>query len=183
MLHWDQARLKDLLSFALPSSSEEDIVTLMNSKRISKDICAQVYSCQGFRGEPYKAQTRSDGVLYMNVYSTEKTPTYNFRHQGHFRRHRYSDLYPENIAQLESDAEALCRVFRWCMGDRQPIGAAEPLNPAPPPIQHAGARFELRMKFSKAETALREFPPELMAAIICLPARDWWYVMFDQGLD
>ena len=162
VLQWTAASHNAILAHVLPSLSPQAISTLHNSSAFQLDLSAHLYDLAGFR-LPTGTRGHADQVFYVNCYTTDKSVTYQL-HNGIFKPHRPSDLYPGKISKLLADVNAISSTFSECAG----------LTGSP---QDGTARLELRVGLSKALTALSSFPLHLIRlSVVCIPDPIWWSV-------
>ena len=165
VVQWlEDAHLR-LLHFGLPKQSEEDPDSLsrllIDKRNFLTDRVAQLKEFAGFRSKT-GSKGLSDKVGYLNVYTTDKEPTYQL-HNGSFRIHHASELLPFTGDKLLKDVSAISNVYGQCMG-------TEERSP-----NEGCARFELRILLSESADALAMMPPELLrSALVAIPADLWW---------
>lgn len=161
------ARLR-LLSFALPKQAEVDPQSLdrlvHDRNKFWVDHVAQFDEFAGFRCEPLR-KGHADHITYLNVYTTDKEPTYQL-HTGSFRRHNPSEILTDNSTKkLIEDIARMAAIFGQCLGDEE-RGANE-----------GCARFEARIALDLTPTSLTQFPHDLLFnSVVAIPAELWWLV-------
>lgn len=180
VLHWTTEGLKELLEVGLPNARDDHLERLARSPRLHIDVAAHIYNCAGFRGNPGRAG-QEDRVVWLNVYTTDKSPTYNFRHSGHFRRHTASELLPGRMGSVLKDIKMFTRVFNSCLGlpDYREADDDEALpEPAPQEeltAQPGAARYEVRVRLDKAPVTLLGLDHDVIDRhILCISAEQWW---------
>ncbi|KAI0362849.1 hypothetical protein BV20DRAFT_919007, partial [Pilatotrama ljubarskyi] len=123
-----------------------------------------LFDLAGFRCTPGSRGER-DKVVHVNVYTTDKTVTYQL-HNGSFSPHRVSSLYPGNIRRLLEDMNTIATTFSQCGGSAGTV-------------QDGTARFELRVNLDQALEAITSFPDELIRrSAVCIPSPIWWDFKF-----
>lgn len=171
VLQWLEDGHYKLLRFGLPKQGSNDphtISSLMLDKpKFATDRVAQLKEFAGFRCVP-GAAGQADGVAYVNVYTTDKEPTYQL-HKGSFRLHRASDLLPFSGGnKLLKDVDEMSTVFGQCIGldDRAP--------------NEGCARFEIRVTLAATPQSLPSLPNRLLrSSLVAIPVDLWWSVAFN----
>lgn len=162
VLQWRTDSHEQLLQYGLPSAPPHRITTAVNGSHFKKDVSSLLYQLSGFRVE-VPSVGAADFVRYANVYTTDKSATYQL-HQGTFRRHRAEDLLPDRLESFLNDVAELAKLYDICAGLRG--------------VQHEGAaRYEVRMKVVPGRIAhkLRTMPRDLInAAVVGFDPYDWW---------
>lgn len=168
VLQWlGDAHLR-LLQFGLPEQAQTDPASLErlvdDRKNFAVDRVAQLKEFAGFRCMP-RTRGQSDHIAYLNVYTTDKEPTYQL-HTGSFRRHMPSELLAQSSTQkLIADVTSMTSIYGQCMGD----GERAP--------NEGCARFEVRVELDLAPSALDSFPNELISSsVVAVPVKLWWLV-------
>lgn len=162
VLQWAEDGHGLLAEYLLPHLDRSGIRGLMGSKAWSRDTSALLYDFAGFRVAPGSRGTL-DGVHYINVYTTDKEPTYQL-HSGSFRKHKYLDILPDAMPNLLHDVVELATVYRNCR-----YNAAG--------VQDGCVRAEIRVPLSAAYDRLRIYPQNLAVdTIVVIDAPIWWQV-------
>ena len=165
VLQWlEDAHLR-LLKFGLPTQAEnlpESLSTLLNDRRNFKlDRVAQFKEFAGFRCTPC-TRGQSDDIAYLNVYTTDKEPTYQL-HSGSFRKHLASELLPFKSNKILNDVTAMSKVYGQCMG-------SEGRTP-----NEGCARFEVRVGLEHAADAVSTMSSITMrGSLVAIPVNLWW---------
>ena len=163
-VQWLQSSHARLLAHAMPSISPDRAAEVANLSTFHVDVNAHIYDLAGFRVEP-GARARPDKLLYMNIYTTDKTVTYQL-HDGIFTHRTPSDLYPGTLPKLVTDLQKIGDTFCVCAGSEGHT-------------QDGTARYELRVRMSKIHETLLEFPADLLElSVISIPNHIMWYVNF-----
>lgn len=176
VLLWLEVAHEELLRHALPrqwAHSAHSIQMLQQSKNNFKlDRVAQLNDFAGFRCTPRTKGFR-DSVTYLNVYTTDKEPTYQL-HNGVFAAHRASDLIgAKSMSKVISDVEKISEVFGQCMG----MEGTDEMDPRSP--VEGCARFEVRVQLRHAADSYFELPADLVErSVAAIPAGVWWYVYY-----
>lgn len=164
VLQWLQEGHSQLLQYCLPSQTAQGIRKILRSKKFKIDISTLLYDLAGFRVE-VPGPGRADQVAYINVYTTDKSATYQLHH-GAFSRHRASDLLPTRISALVHDIKELGILYDLCAGARGPV--------------HEGAaRLEARIRMVPmlVPAKFRNLPRSLIDdTLVSYQAKDWWLV-------
>lgn len=163
VLLWRATSLPALIKHILPRATYRQRDNVV--KRAKRDVVAHLYQCQGFRAEA-RSDGKPDGVIYINIYTTDKTPTYRIDNRdGHFRRHTPNELLPVEIAATLRSIDNYSDTFSTCFGNNTDGDA-----------QIGCLRLETRVPMEKASEALSGgIPPELIASSsLCLRADTWW---------
>jgi hypothetical protein len=146
-----------LLQFLIPNISNDNIARLMRSKNWQSDTSTLIYSLAGFRS-PVSPTISTEDIKYINVYTTEKQPTYQLHH-GAFRRHIAQDILPTRLPRLLEDIVRIGDMFGNCRDC----------------CQEGCVRVEVRIPLSNAREKLRQFPLDLARdSIIVFNAAEWW---------
>ena len=186
VVQWLTSAHRRLLEIALPKATEMQITRLLDSKkRYHKDLSSQLKDLGGCRATPGVAGSR-DGVVYINIYTTDKTATYQL-HTGVFRRKHANDLLPRRIKKLLKDVEGMSTVFLGCAGDENWGDNQEDGDPPSEqededyPLrvlrrrQEGCARFEIRVPLADANDVLHGFPhDDVQECCVSIQAREWW---------
>ena len=163
-VQWLKSAHTRLIAHALPSIPPDRAAEIADLSTFHIDVNAHIYDFAGFRVEP-GARARPDKLLYMNIYTTDKTVTYQL-HDGIFNPRAASDLYPGTLPKLVADLQKIGDTFCVCAGSEGHT-------------QDGTARYELRVRLSKIHETLLEFPPELLElSVISIPNEIMWYVHF-----
>jgi len=166
VLQWLEVSHAELLNHALPCQYERNprsIEQLHDHDHFKLDRVAQLNDFAGFRCTPMTRGKR-DGVVYINVYTTDKSATYQL-HAGMFRHRCPSELIPGNksFMQLITDVDRMNKVFEECMGAD---GS---------PVLEGNTRFEMRMELTRAAEVLVGLPAELIEnSVVAVSAELWW---------
>ena len=165
IVQWLTTAHRRVFEFVLPSADEHQISAILNSKKQYKcDLSAQLRDLGGCRVTP-DSRGNQDSVSYINVYTTDKSPTYQL-HSGVFRRRQASELLPSSIQKLVSDMALMMDVFKQC---------AENEIDNDNDTQEGCARLEIRVPLRRANQVLLDFPDDLVQA--CSVSYDtvlWW---------
>ena len=161
MLQWVTEEHWKILRYLLPSAGDDQIQMISVSKQqYHSDYTAQLKDIGGFRAAP-GIRGRADKVVYINVYTTDKSATYQY-HDGIYRRRRASHLFPTQINKLLLDMKKICDTFA-SSGGRD----GEALE--------GSARMEIRVSLSQVHQVLREPPHELLeGTVVSFPCKDLW---------
>ncbi|KAI9069961.1 hypothetical protein FKP32DRAFT_1558698, partial [Trametes sanguinea] len=164
VVQWLSASHHRLLAHSLPSQSEAAIDKLLKGSKYSSDVSGHVFDLAGFRANP-GARGRLDRVFHVNVYTTDKSVTYQL-HKGAFTAHRTTSLYPGTIGALQNDLNTIAEVFAECAGSKGET-------------QDGTARFEVRVGVNQCLAALTTFPEDLLRrSAVCIPNSTWWDFKF-----
>jgi hypothetical protein len=161
VVHWSKSAHSAILEYLLPSLSDDQIEKLQRRKTFHVDHAAQLEDFAGFRCEP--GQWGSDnGVEYINVYPTDKCPTYQL-HAGIWRRRTCEDLLPKSMGKLLEDLVNMSKTYKSCSGAEDDLP------------QEGCARLEIRVPLILAEGALRNVPRRsLRQWTLSVPTHIWW---------
>jgi hypothetical protein len=163
VIQWLTTAHRRILEFVLPSADDDKISAILNSKRQYKcDLSAQLQDLGGCRVTP-GSRGRDDDVTYINVYTTDKSPTYQL-HSGVFRRRQALELLPASIQKLIDNIAEMAEVFGQCAG-----------NNADDNAQEGCARLEVRVPLRRANQVLLELPNDLVqASTLSFDTAIWW---------
>lgn len=170
VLQWLTDAHPRLLHFGLPKQARNDansLDRLLNDPRhFFSDLVAQFREFAGFRSIPLR-KGLADSVVYLNVYTTDKEPTYQL-HAGSFRKHNPSELLQNTTgAKLIKNADTMMGLFGQCMGDAER---------AP---NEGSARYEVRVALSETPDTLVGISNRLLRdSIVAIPVDLWWSVFF-----
>jgi hypothetical protein len=165
VLQWlEDAHLR-LLEFGLPTQADnlpESLSPLLDNKRNFKvDRVAQFKEFAGFRCTP-GSRGDSDHIVYLNVYTTDKEPTYQL-HAGSFRKHLASELLPFKGNKILNDVSAMSQVYGQCM-------SMEGRTPT-----EGCARFEVRVALQHASDVIPAMSSLTMrGSLVAIPVDLWW---------
>lgn len=161
ILQWLTEAHPQILAYLLPSTSEDKIASIVKSRtRYHCDISMQLGQLGGFRVSP-GTHGKKDQVLYGNVYTTEKSATYQL-HEGIFRRRKPWHLFPCNVLQFLKDMERIGEIFQCCAGD-----GIEGLD--------GNGRLEIRVPIKLASTVFVDLPHSLIeTAVASFSRRTFW---------
>lgn len=153
VLQWLTTSHRHILEFILPSASEENITAVLASRQqYHRDLNAQLEDLSGFRALP-ASRGKADGVIYVNVYTTDKSATYQL-HEGVFRRRKPWHLFPASIRTLLQDVHRIAGIFHRCGGSTKQAGL------------EGNARMEIRVPLNKADDVLLGLPDSLVQTAV-----------------
>jgi hypothetical protein len=164
VLQWKADTHNRVLAYTVPTASLADLDIAMSRSSFHVDVSSHVYPLAGFRWEVPRSLQGLQAVQYVNVYTTDKSATYQL-HRGAFRRHQASDLFPDKIGNLLKDIIMLSDIYDKCSGDEGQ------------PAQYSNARLEVRMALRpnhinhKLRDVTRDF---INCTIVGFDAGDWW---------
>lgn len=162
VVQWVSNSHEGLLKHALPSASEAEVAALHAGSYFSLDSSGHLSDLAGFRCPPH-SRGRSDQVVYINLYTTDKAVTYQL-HRGAFSTHQPTSLYPGQMPKLLADVGVIAAMFAECGGSKGQT-------------QDGTARLEIRVGMEKALVTLNTFSEDLLRrSAICVPTTTWWYV-------
>lgn len=166
IVQWLRSSHTRLLQYALPSQPENILAAIAQGERgkhFFLDRAAQLNDLAGFRLDPH-TYGDLDGVEYINVYTTDKSVTYQL-HDGLWRRRDCRDLsHGREINKLVEELDKMSAVLRTVSRD---------------PTMDSNARLEIRMTLTKAmdEDTHSYLSSRLIKnSVIAFPAWIWWYV-------
>ena len=163
VVQWSKSTHSEILKYVLPSLQHDQIDRLQNRKTFHLDHTAQMEDFAGFRCEPGLWGTQNQ-VEYINVYTTDKSSTYQL-HSGVWRRRSCEDLHPKTLDKLLADLVKMSTTYKFCSGSQ---------GDTP---QEGCARLEIRVPLMDAQTSLRDPPLEdLKQWTYSVPTDLWWYV-------
>src|SRR5258705_3880206 len=152
ILQWLTEGHRRILTYLLPSAPEEHISAILKSDaQYDCDITSQLGELGGFRSSP-GSRGKADQVSYINVYTTDKSVTYQL-HNGVFRRRKPWHLFPSSISQLSKDMKYIGNAFESCASD----GTAG---------LEGNARMEIRVPVSLANMVLIDLPYNVIAVAL-----------------
>jgi hypothetical protein len=162
VLQWLTRGHRRILEFLLPSATEDHIEAILSSSaQYHQDINGQLGDLSGFRASP-SSRGKADSVIYINVYTTEKSATYQL-HEGIYRRRKAWHLFPDTIGKLVKDLGRIAEFFKRCGGSQNHDG------------QEGNARMEIRIPLSKVDSALVDLPHSLVEnAIVSFECQNFW---------
>ncbi|KAI5988910.1 hypothetical protein EDC04DRAFT_2588578 [Pisolithus marmoratus] len=169
---WRATSHETLLAHCLPSVDQDDIDSIVNRTTFHVDHMMHLKDLTGFRYAP-GIKGRTDGVHYVQAYTTEKTTSYQL-HEGLFTPlDPNSLLTTDNLKDLLGKVEEMSKIIFDCTADGDEFRKA----------QEGCACLEVRVAFSKALTALTTIPHNILHyCIVPLHAKSWWYVSTPQHL-
>lgn len=149
-----------LIQHMLPSVTEDQAVALKRSDACKEDLSGHLTALSGFRLEPGR-RGRADHVSYINVYTTDKSATYQ-QHDGAYKRRTGQDLLPGPFKKFIRDVDTVASTFAECAG----FGGV---------VQNSAAHMEARVGLLYAEDALTDIPDELVTqSILAVDSAIWW---------
>jgi len=161
VVQWSKHAHSAILRYIMPSLTNDELQLLQRQKSFNLDSVCQLEDFAGFRCEP-GAFGKRHNINYINVYTTDKCPTYQL-HRGLWRRRRCYDLFPNNLKKLIEQLDLMSMIYKACAGsvDQQP--------------QEGCARLEIRVPLVHAQDALRNAPENTIAGwtFTVLPTV-WW---------
>ncbi|KAH9060400.1 hypothetical protein EDB83DRAFT_2224288, partial [Lactarius deliciosus] len=161
VVQWSKFSHSAILKYILPSLNSEDIQALQRRRTFHLDNVAQLDDFAGFRCEPGQFGTRN-GVEYINVYTTDKSPTYQL-HTGIWRRRYCENLFPKKLEKLLEDLLNMSATYKSCCGSSEQSA------------QEGCARLEIRVPMARAQDALRDPPRNLLKSwTISVSPNVWW---------
>lgn len=162
VLQWLTKGHRRVLEFLLPSAPAEKISDVLNSNtQYHCDLSAQIGDIGGFRSQP-GSRGAADRVTYINVYTTDKSATYQL-HKGLFKRRKPWHLFPNKIDTLLEDMEKMAETFRTC-GGSQTVDGLE-----------GNARLEVRVPLDLVEQTLVDIPDDLIQqSLVAFDCPTFW---------
>ena len=162
VVQWSKSAHRAILTYLLPSLDPDQARKLHKStKAFHLDNVAHLDDFAGFRCEP-ETRGHADQVEYINVYTTDKCPTYQL-HSGIWRRRSCQDLLPKDLDRLLKDLNNMSKTYKACSGS----GGDDP--------QEGCARLEIRVPLRNADGALRDVPRDTLREwTFSVPAYLWW---------
>ncbi|KAH9048614.1 hypothetical protein EDB83DRAFT_2227013, partial [Lactarius deliciosus] len=161
VVQWSRHAHSAILKFIMPSLSSDELQALQARRTFHLDNVCQLADFAGFRCEPGRFGNRHH-VSYINVYTTDKCPTYQL-HTGIWRRRRCKDLLPKSLEKLIQDLQTMSRVYKSCAGTEEK------------PPQEGCARLEIRVPLARAQDTLRNPPEALIAGwTYAVSPMVWW---------
>lgn len=161
VVQWLTSSHAQILQSVLPHLNEDQIQQLKTSPKFQLDRAAQLKDFAGFRIVPHKRLATEGSPVYIQAYTTDKTPTYQL-HNGIFQRRKPSELFPHSIGRLIEDIKKMEEIFQSCIRSDQ----------------EGTARLEVRIPLSQARHVLRDLPHDLVEnATVCIPHETWWFVI------
>jgi hypothetical protein len=161
VVNWSKLAHSAILKYLLPGLDAKKIKQLQKRKTFYLDPAAHMHDFAGFRCEP-GAWGKEHGIEYINVYVTEKCPTYQL-HCGIWRRRSCKDLLPKSLEKLLEDINNMSKIYKFCSGYK---------------VDHAQegcARLEIRVPLADARTALRDVPYDALRQwTFSVPPNLWW---------
>jgi hypothetical protein len=163
VVQWLTNAHRRILEFVLPSADEVQISAILKSKKQYKcDLSAQLRDLGGCRVAP-GSRGKQDNVSYINVYTTDKSATYQL-HVGVFRRRQASELLPGSIQKLIDGVAEISEVFGQCAGEVANEDA-----------QEGCGRLEIRVPLRMANQVLIDLPDDLVqASTVSVDRVVWW---------
>ncbi|KAG2062943.1 hypothetical protein BDR04DRAFT_1039491, partial [Suillus decipiens] len=166
ILQWLTKGHRRLLQFLLPSAPQDKIDSILTSQsQYHLDLSAQLEDVGGFRAHP-GSRGKDDNVHYINVYTTDKSATYQL-HDGIFVRRKPWHLFPASIGKLAKDLERIAEIFCLC-GDSPKVGGHE-----------GNARLEVRVPLCLADKVLLQIPDSVVQdTLITFDCKLFWYFKY-----
>lgn len=162
IVQWYSGAHNALLRLLLPNSTDDQIDKILKSPNCHRDPNALLTDFAGLRVAP-GTRAAGDGVVYINVYTTDKEVHYQL-HKGVFRRHEPQDLFPGRIDRLIEDIDKWIKVMRECMGGENDHA-----------LQQGAARVEVRVPLHAYNSFLVDWDADLVNQLIsAVPSMTWW---------
>lgn len=162
VVQWDSSAHKALLQTLLPNTEEAKIEEILKSHKCIRDPNGLLTDFAGLRVSP-GTRAAADGVVYINVYSTDKTIHYQL-HQGVFQKHSPKDLLPGNISGVLKCLDRWTSCLNECMGGKDDHQQ-----------QEAAARCEVRVCLNDYSRVLVGWNVrDVNQFVSAVPARSWW---------
>lgn len=164
VLQWRSGQHHNIMERMVPSATEIQRRAIMKSEAFHYDPSSQLSDFAGFRVAP-GTRGRADGVVYMNVYCTEKEVHYQL-HNGVFSRKKPADLLGPRLNRMLKDVDEWTKSFNSSTG----------VNGAAP--QEGSARCEVRVQMRRFDEVLRGWDDETVQTLTSsIPSRVWWCVV------
>ncbi|KAK7437733.1 RNA polymerase II subunit 3 [Stygiomarasmius scandens] len=180
IMQWKAHAHEGLIRKALPLASDTAIAQLMDKRLV--DTSAQIYDYAGFRSET-GVKGKNDGVSYINVYTTDKSATYQL-HKGLFSRKYPSDTLSEKgLENMLKAVDGMMKTFRECSLGHELVGEHEvdsddDADEHWPEIKiglEGSTRYEIRIRGDKAQGVLTGFDVDFLHdTMIAVPMTVWW---------
>lgn len=149
-----------LLRWLFPSKDGADIESLLLSSKYNKHLTGGLVQLAGFTLRPGQAGLE-DQILYVNVYTTDKTATYQL-HKGLFRDRAPSDTLPFKVLKLKEDVNSMSKAMA-----EHSIAA-----------WGGAARVEVRVPIKAVRTTLTTIPNEVITNCVAVfSPSDIWYAI------
>ena len=161
VVQWSRHSHSAILKYLMPSLSDAQVESLKRRKTFHLDNVSQLDDFAGFRSEPGQFG-QEHGITYINVYTTDKCPTYQL-HTGIWRRRRCKDLFPKQLEKLIEELDTMSKTYKSCAG-----GGGQP-------AQEGCARLEIRVRLVRAQDALRNAPQDTIVRwTYSVDPTVWW---------
>ena len=158
VLQWRTDAHADLLTHALRTITPQQAARMVAGQKYARDLSSHIFDLSGFRLSP---RANADHVAHVNVYTTDKTVTYQL-HDGIFSRHSAADLLPKKINKIIRHTDLIGQTFSDCAGVN---GEA----------QDGTARLEVRVRLDHANQCVRPLTDDLLTgALVAYPDTVWW---------
>lgn len=163
VVQWMREHHLNILRAVLPVATDGQRVGISRSPGFHCDLSAQISDFAGFRVAPGE-RGKDDGVVYINVYTTDKDVHYQL-HKGVFSRKSPQDLLPHGIKALRNG------VNEWTKSFFAASGAEEH------PAQEGAARCEVRVQMKRYREVLRDWDEHRVRRLTgSIPSSVWWCV-------
>lgn len=161
IVQWSRHSHPAILKYLMPSLTDAEVCSLQRRKTFHLDHVSQLDDFAGFRSEPGALGKRHD-ITYVNVYTTDKCPTYQL-HNGIWRRRKCKDLFPKKLEKLTQDLQTMSKTYKACAGSTGQ------------PSQEGCARLEIRVLLVRAREALRNAPKDTIVRwTYSVSPEVWW---------
>ncbi|KIP01488.1 hypothetical protein PHLGIDRAFT_80512 [Phlebiopsis gigantea 11061_1 CR5-6] len=151
IVQWLEDAHTTILHYALPQHNQREIRSILRSPKFHVDTAALLYDLAGFRTE-VTPKHEGDSIVYLNVYTTDKSVTYQL-HTGAFRRHKAEDTLPSTIGRLIQDMETLGEVWDTCAGSGKMIADSRRQQTALQQYNNCGYRTRWCILIEKTKLA------------------------------
>jgi hypothetical protein len=146
VVHWSKHAHSAILGYIMPSLDDAQLRAMQRRPTFRLDNACHLDDFAGFRFDPGQFGRLHD-VTYINVYTTDKCPTYQL-HAGIWSRRRCEDLFPKKLDKLIEELDTMSKTYKTCAGS---------MGNSP---QEGCARLEIRVPLRRAQEALRNIPQD-----------------------
>lgn len=156
-MQWLRSGHKKIIQWLLRSLTSEQVSRMMNTERYTYHLSAGMTALSGFTLSPGR-WGEADGILYINVYTTDKNVIYQL-HTGLFSDRDPTDTYPSRLERLIKDVNSMTETMN--VSENRQWGGA--------------ARVEIRVPVKGCRNAMTRMSSSVLRqTILAFPAEDIW---------
>lgn len=162
VVQWNTMHHHSILRNVLRGCSDADLAVLSRTSGRDVDFNGQLYDFAGFRKSLGRRGAES-GVVYVNVYTTDKTVHDQRYHSGVFDKLTPKDTLPGDMNVTVDSINQWTASFADC------------INTEDRPPQEGTARCEVRVRIDKYDQHFVDWEDDFINQLVsAVPAVTWW---------